>query len=256
MLSTELLAHYRHISQLPLTVVDVETTGSLAYRNRMTEIAVVRASLTNGIQETLTSLINPRCKIPAKIVEVTGITQEMVQAAPPAEVVLPDFLPALSEGVLTAHNLEFDYAFLKSEYGRLGYQFSRPPSQQLCTVQLARLMLPDLRSRSLPFLVQHFQFPVPHSHRAEADAIACWLLAQRLLQEIQNESDEVLLARFVRQWLPLKAVARMLGCSQKQAQKRLETVGVRGHSVGRNHQPIVMYQRGEVEQVYHALQQQ
>lgn len=107
-------------------------------------------------------------------------------------------------------------------------------------------MLPELPSRSLPDLVQHFQFPVSHSHRAEADTIACWLLAKRLLTEIQNESDESLLQRFAQQWLPLGDAAAILGCSGKQARSRLEKAGV-SPRLGRHQTPL--YQRGMVERV-------
>lgn len=249
MRSTELLAYYRRVAEQSLTVVDVETTGSIANRNRMTEISVLQATLSEGMQRQQTDLLNPRATIPAKIVEVTGITQTMVNAAPLAAEVLPNYLPLLNQGILTGHNLEFDYKFLQAEYNRLGIRFVRSPTEQLCTVLLSRLMLSDLPSRSLPYLVKHFGFQVGQSHRAGADAIACWLLAKRLLVEIQNETDEVLLTRFARQWMPLKYVSKLMGCSRKEAQKRLEAAGVYVHKVGRDGKTVEMYRRGDVERV-------
>jgi DNA polymerase-3 subunit epsilon len=254
MLSTELLSHYRRLSQHCFTVVDVETTGSHSYSDRITEISVLQASLSGGLQHQKTDLINPQTTIPSKIVQVTGITQDMVDAAPMAADVLPDYLPWLRSGILTAHNLEFDYPFLRAEYTRLGMAFLRPEHEQLCTVQLARLMLPDLRSRSLPYLVKHFQFNVEESHRARADALACWLLAERLFTELLNESDEVLLSRFVRQWLPLREAAKLLGCSPQMGGAKLATAGVPSRTVGRGSNSTVMYRRAEVEQLYYTTQ--
>lgn len=254
MLSKELLHYYRQVSQQVLTVVDVETTGSIATANRVTEISVLQATLAAGVQHQQTDLINPKTAIPDKIVQVTGITQAMVETAPVAADVLPSYLPLLSEGILTAHNLEFDYPFLRAEFARMGKAFTRPEDQQLCTVQLSRLMLPDLPSRSLPNLVKYFRFQVGKSHRAEADTFACWLLAERLLTETMNEADEVLLARFAKQKIPLKYAAKLLGCSSKTAQSRLEAAGVRSRKVGRGRDVTMMYQRGEVEQFFYDQQ--
>jgi DNA polymerase-3 subunit epsilon len=167
---------------------------------------------------------------------------------------LPSYLPQLNTGTLTAHNLEFDYSFLKAEYARLGVQFVRPSTQQLCTVILARLMLPDLPSRSLPNLVHHFQFDVETSHRAKADTLACWLLAKHLLTEIVNEPDEILLARFAKQWLPLRDAAKLLNCSQKVGRSHLLKADVPSREVRRGTNRTLMYRRGDVERVLYELQ--
>jgi DNA polymerase III subunit epsilon len=247
MLSTDLLIHYRQLAQSPLVVVDVETTGRFAWENRITEISVIQATLMHGIQHQQTHLINPETEIPPRIVAVTGITQEMVQDAPPAADVLPLYLSWLSQDILTVHNLEFDYEFLKAEYARLGMSFVRSPCDQLCTVELARLMLADLPSRSLPYLVRHFKFDVGPSHRAEADTLACWLLAKLLLTEILHEDDAALLARFAKQWIPLKIAAKLLGCSLAEGRSRLEAAGVFSRQVGRGSSGTLMYRRGAVE---------
>lgn len=247
MLSTDLLVYYRHISQQPLTVVDVETTGYKPAAGRVIEVSVLQATLADGILCQKTHLINPQVPVPEKITHFTGISQAMVDSAPPAADVWPEYLPLLSTGILTAHNLAFDYSFIKAEFAKVGTKFVRSSTEQLCTVILARLMLPDLPSRSLPDLVQHYQFAVGRSHRAEADTIACWLLAERLLTEIQSEDDDVLLARFARQWLRLSDAADLLGCSDKRARSRLSQAGFEPRKVGRHNTP--MYLRGAVEQV-------
>jgi DNA polymerase III subunit epsilon len=249
MLSSELIAFYRQLSQQTFSVVDVETTGAFAWEGRVTEVSVLQASLADGVIDQQTDLVNAQKLVPLKIVQYTGITQSMVDAAPLSADVFPNYWPLLQRGVLTAHNLEFDYSFLQMEYRRLEMEFVRPEVEQLCTVKLARLMLPELRSRSLPNLVQHFRFNVGKSHRAEADTLACWLLAERLLREILDTDDAVLLAKFAQQWLPLKDVARLLHCAAKTAQTRLAAAGVDGRYVGQGKRGTWMYRRGAVERL-------
>lgn len=251
MLATELLAFYRQISQQLLTVVDVETTGYAPDRSRVIEVSVLHGKLSDGILQQQTHLINPDIEVPANITRFTGITQAMVDAAMPASEVWQQYLPWLNQGILTAHNLDFDYSFLVAELEQLDVAFSRPSDEQLCTVILARQMLPDLPSRSLPNLVKHFGFNVGKSHRAEADTLACWFLAERLLTEIWNEDDEVLLPRFAQQWLTLIDAAAILKCLTRQARSRLDKAGIQPRLVGRNQIP--MYRRGDVERVYWEL---
>jgi DNA polymerase-3 subunit epsilon len=150
--------------------------------------------------------------------------------------------------VLTAHNLEFDYAFIQSEYRRLEMRYVRPAEQQFCTVLLSRLLLADLPSRSLPNLVQHFGFDVGPSHRAEADTKACWLLAQYLLTQICQEPDEALLDRFSQQWVRLKDAARLLKRPRSEVKSHLEARGVE-HQVSRRSNRF-LYRRGDIEQLY------
>lgn len=255
-LSTELLSYYRTLSQSLFTVVDVETTGRYAWENRVTEVSVLQATLSGGIQHHQTDLVNPQTRIPLRIVHFTGISQEMVNAAPDGSEVFPHYLACLTQGILTAHNLEFDYPFLQAEYARLGIKFTRPDVEQLCTVQLSRLMLPDLPSRRLPDLVQHFQFQVGRSHRAEADTLACWLLVKTLLTELMELDDQILLARFAHQRIPLKVAAQLLDCSPVEARSQLEATGVSSKFVGRGRTGTWMYRRGDVEQVVMTQKQQ
>ncbi|MGI0489800.1 PolC-type DNA polymerase III [Pantanalinema rosaneae CENA516] len=249
--SAELLAHYRHVSQQLLTIVDVETTGHRATEARVIEISVLQATLTDGILHHQTDLINPQMPVPETITAFTGISQAMVDQAPPATDLWHRYLPLLNQGILTAHNLSFDYAFIQAESDRLGSSFERSRDQQLCTVILSRLMLPELPSRRLPDLVKHFGFDIHESHRAAADTLACWFLAQRLLTEIQQESDAALLNRFTNQWLPLGDVATILGCSGREARDLLYRAGVKPRLMGRHKTP--MYQRGKVEQLRQSL---
>lgn len=248
LLSKDLLAYYRRVSQSPLTVVDVETTGALPYKGaRVIEVSVLQASLKDGILHQETHLINPGVRVPAMITRVTGITQTMVSQGLFPEEVWPDCLEMLENGILTAHNLAFDYSFLQSEYRYLEHAFVRPADEQLCTVLLSRLLLADLPSRSLPDLVNHFEFDVGTSHRAGADTRACWLLAEMLLKQIQSEDETVLLKRFGRQWIRLQDAAVILQCPAQTAQQILMEAGIESRFSKRKNRPL--FRRGDVERI-------
>jgi len=247
-LSTELLTYYRQLARSRFTVVDVETTGHRPPTSRVIEISILHATLEDGILHQETHLVNPQVRVPAGITRFTGITQAMVDTAPYSADVWRSCLPLLSEGVLTAHNLSFDYSFIKSEFNFVDVPFSRPVEEQLCTVKLARLMLSHLPSRSLPDLVEYFGFDVGRSHRAEADTQACWMLLELLLNEMQAKSDEALLHQFGEQWIPMRVVAEILGVQPRQAKVWLREAQVECRLMGRYNTP--KFQRWEVEQIY------
>jgi DNA polymerase III subunit epsilon len=249
MLSKDWLAFYHNLAQQNLTIVDLETTGYSPPQARVTEISVIHANLQQGIQDQATTLINSQTVIPENIVRLTGITQAMLDQAPPADRIWSNYAPLLTSGILTCHNVEFDYPFLQAELKNCQINFQKPPQERFCTVIFSRQMLPDLRSRSLPDLVHHFGFSVGRSHRAEADAIACWYLAERLLTEVMQERDEILLQRFARQWLPLSEAAQILGQSPAHTRKILETAQIKSRNSKRR--STSLYQRGEVEKIFY-----
>jgi DNA polymerase-3 subunit epsilon len=223
MLTSQWIEHYHRLADQTFVVVDVETTGCDAKRDRVIEVSVLRATLSQGIEQQETTLIDPGIPVPGAIARFTGIDTTMLRGAPPPEQVWPRFRALLGEGVLVAHNLRFDLGFLQAEYQRLCQSYQ--PQEKLCTVQLARQMLSELPSRSLPNLVQHFGFQVGRAHRAEADAQACWLLLERLLNDCLGQSEADLQTRLSQEWLSLTAIARMLNCSRQAAQKQLLAAG-------------------------------
>jgi DNA polymerase III subunit epsilon len=249
MLSHELIQHYRHISQQDLTIVDLETTGFKPPYARVIEVSVIQANLKAGILHQQTDLINPAVPLPENITRITGISEAMLAPAESAQTIWPKYLPLLSQGIFTAHNVPFDYPFIKSELQMLGTTFHRPSTEQFCTVIFSRLMLPDLPSRSLPDLVKHFGFRVGRSHRAEADTLACWLLAQHLLTEINELPDEVLIKRFGQQWISLREAAQILNCRQPEAQHQLKKAGIEPRLSSRRSDAI-MYQRHAIETLF------
>ena len=126
-------------------VVDLETTGGFALRNRITEVAIYRHD-GHRILDEFHSLVNPERSIPAYITSLTGITNDMVASAP----IFKDIAPAIEEftkdHVLVAHNAGFDYSFLRREFRSLGSNYIR---KKLCTVRLSRKIVPGLHSYSL-----------------------------------------------------------------------------------------------------------
>jgi DNA polymerase III epsilon subunit family exonuclease len=167
------------LDECAFAVVDVETTGMRASGpDRVTEVAVV---VVHGVRRELVfdSLVNPGVPIPPRIAGLTGITDAMVREAPPFEQVADQVLAALSGRVFVAHNARFDWRFLASEIRRaraLGLTGAR-----LCTVRLARRLLPDLESRGLDRLSLYFGFENRARHRAAGDALVTAELLLRLL---------------------------------------------------------------------------
>ena len=243
-----LIAYYRQLAEATFTVIDVETTGPKPSTSRVIEIGILQGSLDEGVIYEDSFLINPQVRVPAQITRLTGITTAMVESGVLSHELWPDLISPLSAGVLTGHNLAFDYGFLQSEYRRMNQRFSRPDAQQFCTVILSRLLLADLPSRSLPNLVQHFGFNVGQSHRAFADAKACWLLAEYLLTQLQEMSDRQLRDLLEHQWIPLSEAAKGFGHPPRDIQHHLERRGCEYRSSRRSDR--YLYRRGDLEALY------
>jgi DNA polymerase III epsilon subunit family exonuclease len=176
-------------------VVDVETTGgSPARGHRVIEVAAVRVA--NGrVRETFSTLINPRCPIPRMITSLTGIAGDMVADAPPFEAVAPRLAEVLDGRVFVGHNASFDWRFISAEMERCTARTLA--GRQLCTLRLARRMLPHLPSRSLGALADYFGLAMDAHHRALDDALATARLLLRFLDRLEEAG--------VMDWLSLEA---------------------------------------------------
>ena len=154
-------------SSSTFVVIDIETTGLKPGSASITEIAAIR--LNNGqVSAEFHSLVNPGRKIPAAITRLTGITNEMVRDQPSIDAVFTQLHSFLGSAVIAAHNAAFDLSFLNFEAHRL---FSSPLlNPSLCTLLLARRLLPRLRSRSLDTLASHLGIASFDRHRAQGDA--------------------------------------------------------------------------------------
>lgn len=160
-------------------VVDCETTGMRATGpDRVTDVAVV---VLHGTRRELVfdSLVNPGITIPNRIAQLTGIDDALVRRAPLFEAVADQLLAALAGRVFVAHNARFDWSFLTAEVRRA--RGLRLAGSHLCTVRLARRLLPQLPSRSLDSLSWHFGLENSARHRAAGDAMATAQLLERLI---------------------------------------------------------------------------
>ncbi len=185
--------HYAHnanvgessFDQISFAVVDVETTGAIASRgDRITEIAIAcveRGKITSVYEQ----LVNPERVIPPFIASLTGITQDMVRDMPLFGDIAIDVADKLAGKVFTAHNVKFDWRFVSSEIERASGNVLSGP--RLCTVKLARVLLPDLPRRSLDHVTRYFGVSIGSRHRAGGDALATAEVLLRLLRVAEDQ---------------------------------------------------------------------
>jgi DNA polymerase III subunit epsilon len=165
-------------------IIDIETSGGNPARDKITEIAVILHDGKEVVRE-FTTLVNPECRIPYHITALTGITNEMVANAPRFYEIARDLVEITRDAVFVAHNVSFDYNFVRNEFKQLGYEFKR---DQLCTVRLSRKLLPGHRSYSLGRLCEDLNIEVRGRHRAYGDAMATATLFGLLLGK-EREAD-------------------------------------------------------------------
>ena len=158
-------------------IVDIETTGGQPAQDSITEIAIFRHDGTR-IVDSFTTLLNPGRPVPAFIERLTGISTEMVREAPSFPEVARRIVEFTEGCVFVAHNVRFDYSFIKKAFADLGYTYSR---KTLCTVRLSRSLLPGLPSYSLGKLCASIGIDLEHRHRAFGDAEATAHLFTRLM---------------------------------------------------------------------------
>jgi len=158
-------------------IIDIETTGGNHKHEKITEIAVYVHDGSKVVKE-FTSLVNPEQNIPYFITNLTGITNEMVADAPKFYEIAKQLVEITEECIFVAHNVNFDYHFVREEFARLGYDFKR---EQLCTVKMSRKLIPGKRSYSLGNLCDDLGIKVHDRHRASGDALATVKLFEMLL---------------------------------------------------------------------------
>lgn len=168
-------------------IIDIETTGGSAVYERITEIAVF---IYDGVKvvDQFTSLINPERPIPYYITKLTGINDQMVESAPTFDQ-LATKIDQITEGCFfVAHNVSFDYNFVREEFRRIGFKFER---KTLCTVRLSRKLIPGKRSYSLGNLCHEIGINVKDRHRAAGDALATVKLFELLLSADPSLAHQV-----------------------------------------------------------------
>ncbi len=164
------------------SIIDIETTGGNKNTGRITEIAAYNHD-GHKVVDSFSTLINPEMPIPPFIVNLTGITDEMVADAPKFEEIADELDRFTSNATFVAHNVNFDFGFIREEFRRLGREFKR---KRLCTVQLSRETFPVLSSYSLGKITGQLGIELNGHHRAEADAKATIKLFEKIIARKQN----------------------------------------------------------------------
>lgn len=174
------------------TIIDIETTGNSSKHGKITEIALYQH---NGqkITDSFSTLINPEIDIPYFITQLTGIDNEMVRNAPKFYEVAKKIIEFTEGRIFIAHNVYFDYSFVKEEFNRLGYDYNL---RTLCTVKLSRRLLPGHRSYSLGKLCSDLDININGRHRAAGDALATVKLFEILIEKNKVLGDSKTINNF------------------------------------------------------------
>ncbi|MEE2919095.1 MAG: exonuclease domain-containing protein [Bacteroidota bacterium] len=185
---------------MKFAIVDIETTGGSNKSRGITEIGIV---VTNGTQvlDRWSSLINPFEPIPHRITALTGISDDMVEDAPGFEEVADEVATLLSDCVFVAHNVGFDYAFIRGHFNALGYSWQRP---KLCTVRLSRKAFPGLPRYGLGALCDARGISHVDRHRAMGDAEATTELFHQIFDAPRGQTAiaEALKRGTREHWMP------------------------------------------------------
>lgn len=164
-------------------VFDIETTGLDPMRDCITEIGAVL--IKNGnITGRFHSLVNPEVPIPEEIVELTGITDEMVKDCPTASQVIPAFLDFAGDSVLVAHNAPFDMGFIQHKAAGMGMTVK---NKVLDTLAITRRLLPRLKTHKLSAVAQHFNIDMERAHRAVDDALVTAKIFLKCMEILERE---------------------------------------------------------------------
>ncbi|WP_224482972.1 exonuclease domain-containing protein [Robertkochia aurantiaca] len=165
-------------------ILDIETTGGKYNEEGITEIAIYRFD-GQQVTDQFISLVNPEKEIQPFVVKLTGINNKMLRTAPKFYEVAKRIVEITEDCTLVAHNAQFDYRILKTEFRRLGFDYMR---KTLCTVELSKKLMPEQPSHSLGKLVRSLGIPVSDRHRANGDAQATLKLFKVLLEKDRSKS--------------------------------------------------------------------
>ncbi len=154
----------------PLVFLDIETTGGSPHYSRITEIGALRVE-NNTVVAKFRQLINPEERVPSFITNLTGITDEMLWDAPLFKGIAYDLDVFLNGTLFIAHNVSFDYNFIKMEYERIGQKFTM---DRACSARLSRMLYPEHKSHALDRIIERMGIDVTDRHRAYDDAEVLW----------------------------------------------------------------------------------
>ena len=164
---------------------DLETTGLSSRKDRIIEIGAV--IMKDGEEvDRFQTFVDPERQLDKKIVDLTGITDDMLRGAPKIEEVLPKFLEFVGDRVLVAHNSDFDTGFIRAECARLGYAYNYTAAD---TLILSQNVMSHLGKFKLNIVANALSLPDFNHHRAADDAMICGLIMHRLMRKLEEEHD-------------------------------------------------------------------
>jgi DNA polymerase-3 subunit epsilon len=166
-----------------LAFVDLETTGTSLARDRIIDIGILRVE-DNTLVKTYNSLVNPQTYVSEFITQMTGINAQLLENAPTFYEIKDEVLELLKDCVFVAHNVRFDYGFLKNELRRYNISYS---SKHFCTVKLSRTLFPRFKRHNLDSVIERFGFECKNRHRAFDDAKVLWDFTQVIQQKFDTE---------------------------------------------------------------------
>ena len=167
--------------------VDIETTGIRPKWDKIIEIGAVK--VRNGREvDQFSELIYPGVKLPWRITELTGITDEMLKGKPTIAEVLPRFIEFAGDDLLLGHNVRFDYSFLKQNAMNLNLKFQKSGTD---TLKIARKVLPHLESRALDYLCDYYNIKDENHHRAINDASVTSQLYFILMEQFGEKNPQL-----------------------------------------------------------------
>ena len=167
-------------------VFDVETTGFSAENDSIIEIGAVKVK-DMKITDSFSAFVNPGRHIPERIVELTGIDDDMVKDAPSIDTVIKEFCEFIGDADLVAHNAKFDTSFIRNAMSRNGLNYSY---SSIDTVELARALSLDVKNYKLNTLAAYFKINLENHHRACDDARATGEILIKLFEMLKEKNIE------------------------------------------------------------------
>ena len=171
--------------------VDLETTGIGTKREKITEIGMVKV-VDGNVVDTYHTLVNPYRAIPERVVELTGITDEMVKDAPGIEEVLPNGIEFCEGFPLLGHQIIFDFGFLTQAAVNAKVKFEK---DGLDTLKLCRYLMPEAEKKNLGAACAYFGITPDTAHRALSDAMSAHLLYEKLKEQFGTSRSELFEAK-------------------------------------------------------------
>jgi len=189
-------------------ILDIETTGGKYNEEGITEIAIYKYD-GHTVVDQFISLVNPEREIQAFVVNLTGINSNMLRNAPKFYEVAKRIIEITEDCIVVAHNAQFDYRILRTEFRRLGYDYKR---QTLCTVELSKKLIPEQDSYSLGKLVRSLGIPLSDRHRANGDAMATVKLFKML---ISKDVEKTIIKKAIKTDIKNKMTPKLLDIIDK-----------------------------------------